>query len=280
MIDLATSLLFTAVFCTLTWTASGSSIAIAAAILAGLYFHRLEPIALASLFSLAFALWLATRPKLPNWAKGMIHVGALLLTLTLFQHLAPGFHNRLVFDRVRFSSDAVPFTMYLNFDKTLAGLLICFFLIRPWEKRLSPIHWKIALMTASLLIVLMAALAPMSGYVRLDLKWPALAWLWAMNNFFFVCLAEEALFRGYIQGGLQKLVPERFNWAPVMIAALLFGAAHFRGGAGYIAFATLAGLFYGYSYLKTDRLTVPMLVHFSLNLTHFAFFTYPALAPP
>ena len=47
-----------------------------------------------------------------------------------------------------------------------------------------------------------------------------------MANLFFVCMAEEALFRGYLQQRLsQWLGPGR-----LIVAALVFGAAHLAGG--------------------------------------------------
>lgn len=39
-------------------------------------------------------------------------------------HRLPGFHNLRVIDAVRFTPDAIPFTLYLNFDQTLIGLFI------------------------------------------------------------------------------------------------------------------------------------------------------------
>ncbi len=44
-----------------------------------------------------------------------------------------------------------------------------------------------------------------------------------------------------------------------------------------VGLATIAGLFYGYAYWKTNRLEASILVHFGLNLIHFVAFSYPAL---
>lgn len=49
------------------------------------------------------------------------------------------------------------------------------------------------------LIALLSVLIPISlltQYVRVDLKLPDQTWIWALNNLFFVCFAEEAFFRG------------------------------------------------------------------------------------
>lgn len=43
-------------------------------------------------------------------------------------------------------------------------------------------------------------------------------------------------------------------------------------------FATIAGIAYGYAYVKTKRIETSILVHFNFNLAHFIFFTYPVLS--
>ncbi len=46
------------------------------------------------------------------------------MALVLAMHKVPGFHNILLLDKVRFSDDAIPFTLYANFDKGMAGYLL------------------------------------------------------------------------------------------------------------------------------------------------------------
>lgn len=62
-----------------------------------------------------------------------------------------------------------------------------------------------------------------------------------------------------------------------LVQAALFGVGHYKGGIPYVIFASIAGLFYGYAYDKTKRIESAVVVHFGLNLTHFLFFSYPAL---
>jgi uncharacterized protein len=64
----------------------------------------------------------------------------------------------------------------------------------------------------------------------------------------------------------------------LLVASALFGLAHFGGGWLYVIAATLAGLGYGWAYLRTKRIEASMFVHFALNATHFLFFTYPFAA--
>jgi len=58
-----------------------------------------------------------------------------------------------------------------------------------------------------------------------------------LNNLLLVTLVEEALFRGYIQGGLSqrlKHLPYGENLA-LLLASLLFGLAHLSAGWQWVA---------------------------------------------
>ena len=95
-----------------------------------------------------------------------------------------------------------------------------------------------------------------------------------------VAFPEEALFRGYVQANLDRLFSSRWpfgQWLAILIAAVLFGLAHFQGGGGLIVLAGIAGIGYGAAY-RWGGLQGSVLTHFLLNLTHFSLFTYPALA--
>ncbi len=203
-------------------------------------------------------------------------VAIVVLSTVAYLHLLPGFANLKFFDQIRFAPDSLPFTMYLNFDKTAAGLLLCLFLLRPFERKtLGRTDLAVAAKTLAILVLTLLPAALVLSYVRLDMKLPAGAWLWTLNNLLFVCMAEEALFRGAIQGSLSRRIGEK---GAIMIGALLFGAAHFKGGPVYVALAAVAGLFYGAAFARTGKLQAAVLVHFGLNLIHFLFFSYPALA--
>jgi uncharacterized protein len=177
-------------------------------------------------------------------------VGMIALALSSFVGL-PGFNNLIVFDKIQFSFDSAPFTMSLNFDKTVVGISIYLFLLKKregvlWQEKDSFVTIK----TLAILVALMLPLALATHYVRIDPKLPPQTWLWALNNLFFVCFAEEALFRGLIQGGLTKLAANNFRWKwlPLAVSSLLFGLDHYEGGLPYILLAAFAGVFYGYAY--------------------------------
>ncbi|MGY3885007.1 CPBP family intramembrane glutamic endopeptidase [Aeromonas aquatica] len=238
------------------------------ALLAALWFERLSPIALlASLAGLLLA-WRTPRLSMP-WrgvSLGLVLLWAIALTL----HLVPGFDNPRVLDRVLAGPASVPFSLYLNLDKPL----IFFGLLLAWPALLGPggpIRWR----PLALLILPLAALLLLAwqlGALKPELGLPHWWWLFALNNLLFTCVAEEALFRGFIQ---QAIAKRRQIWVGILIASLLFGAAHLAGGPLLMLFAALAGACYGLAFLWSGRLSVAILLHFLFNFAHLAFFTYP-----
>jgi membrane protease YdiL (CAAX protease family) len=205
----------------------------------------------------------------------VIVVVALLLGL----HALPGFHNVTVARELVLSPDGAPFTLSLSFDKTVAGLVIIALLYRDRLRRRH--EWRDALRTAlpviPVTIVIVMGVGLAIGYVRFDPKWTSFFWIWATVNLFFTVLSEEAFFRAFIQRDIASVLAQwRFgNITAILVAALLFGLAHFAGGAKYVALAAIAGVGYGFALSRSRRVEMAMLCHFSLNATHFLMFTYP-----
>ena len=206
------------------------------------------------------------------------HAAFVALGVGLGFHLLPGSDNPLVIGPVRLTPDAVPYAMYLNLDKPLAG----FWLLLVWPAlSLHQGRWSwlrgmgIGLAAAAICL----GLALLLGEVAFAPKWPELGWLWAINNLLLVCLTEEALFRGYLQEELSRRLRARDGgeMLAIAIAAVLFGVVHAAGGLGYVLVATLAGVAYGIAY-RYGGLQASVMAHFGLNLVHFSLFTYPMLA--
>jgi len=110
-------------------------------------------------------------------------------------------------------------------------------------------------------------------------KWPASGWIWLLNNALLVTLAEEALFRGYVQERLTQWWRHHpwGAWAALAVAAALFGLAHYAGGGQGMLLAALAGGGYGVAY-RYGGLAAAVLAHLGLNAAHFGWFTYPMRA--
>lgn len=247
---------------------------------AALAMKQLSPAALVPIALLAIAAH-AVAPQRPRIWRYAGHGLFVVVGIALSLHALPGFHNSLVIDSVRFTPDAAPFTMYLNLDKPLVGIWLL--LALPWVAPKQ--DWRMALKAASITLVATAttcfAIALLIGMVEWAPKWPASGWVWLANNLFLVTVTEEAFFRGYLQGGLSRLLARRTygTAAAVCSASLLFGLAHAGGGWQWVLVASLAGVGYGWAYLR-GGFTSAWLAHVGLNTLHFCLFTYPMLAHP
>lgn len=208
---------------------------------------------------------------------------ALLIVLSLLSvafgvHAFPGFTAWDVVDTVKLSDSSAGYTMRYFLDKPLIGVFVLGLaysgLARSWSHWRDMLHrlWKPLL--AGLAIVY--ALSALLGYTRWDPTLSALFWPWAFKNLLFVCVAEEAFFRGFLQHQFAAMIPHRHaGIIALFITAMLFGIAHIAGGPTYVLLATVAGLVYGYAYYVTGRIEAAILTHFLLNAGHFLLFTYP-----
>ncbi len=205
----------------------------------------------------------------------------LLCAVGLMIKRVPGINNWPVLQGAYLTDDAIAYSMYFTFDKSLIGLLFI------WFSAYSLANggkWKPVMKTGFLCgLAAMVVLLPLSlilGYVKFDPKFSPLFFIWALNNLIFVSIAEEALFRGMIQQTMMSWWQNYKigKWLALIITAALFGAAHYKGGDKYMLLAGVAGLLYGYAYMKTKKIEASVLTHFMVNSTHFVFFTYPALA--
>ena len=238
------------------------------ALLTALWLERLSPVA--ALVSLAGLLLAWRTPTLPPPWRGVALTLVLLWALALTLHLVPGFANLKVLDRVQAGPASVPFTLYLNLDKPL----IFFGLLLAWPALLGPggtMRWRpLALLMLPLAALLITAWQ--LGALKPEVGLPHWWWLFAFNNLVFTCVAEEALFRGFIQQGVAS---RSKPWLGLLVASLLFGAAHLAGGPLLVLLAALAGACYGLAFLLSGRLSVAIAIHFLFNFAHLALFTYP-----
>lgn len=278
-----TIVLWTAIFCgsifvwMTRWRTAGA-ICLSFGYLLGLGTGNLHPLSLLSLLPLS-ACGLAFHRKLSLWPQVLAHFLFIATALALTLHLFPGFHNQLALPAQRFTPDAAAFVLYLNLDKPLVGFFLLLALPSLLGMDQSFRQWKTrALLIFGCTVACCLGLAKELQFLHWNPKLPQLGWLWAVNNLALVVPAEEALFRGYVQGGLTKAL-QRFPFAPYIslgIASVVFGCAHYAGGWQWIVLASIAGIGYGTAY-RGGGLRASILVHFSLNLTHFLLFTYPML---
>lgn len=201
----------------------------------------------------------------------------LALAIALSLHWMPGFHNWRLIGPERLTPNATPFTMYLNLDKPLSGLWLL--LVLSWTRpRYAPRQLWIGLGAAGLAVMLCLPIALLVGITEWSPKWPASSWVWLANNFLLVVAMEEAVFRGYVQGGLSRCLGA-WRHGPLMalgLSSVLFGLAHYAGGWPWMLLAGLAGLVYGCAF-RLGGLPAAIIAHFGLNAAHFFLFVYPML---
>ena len=85
--------------------------------------------------------------------------------------------------------------------------------------------------------------------------------------FLFIALPEEILFRGVIHRYLERVL----RWsqlATLLLSSVIFGAAHLNNPPNvgtYFLLATLAGIFYGRTFLRTGKVVPAAMVHLAVD---------------
>lgn len=249
-------------------------------VVVGLWAGLIELAALPFIAAFVLCAYLLGNAKLGTHQRVAGIVAVVVLSAAFMAHVVPGFANYKVISDATFSTGALPYSQYFNYDKALIGLALIAFCVPVCKERS---RWramlKATLPWSLLVFIVVVSLAVLIGYVRFDPKLPPELFLWAWINLFFTCIPEEALFRGFVQQGLQHRLRDSRHGELIALtaASVLFGLAHFAGGLRYIFLATVAGFGYGWIYQRTRAIESSILVHFMVNALHFVFFTYPAL---
>jgi len=222
-------------------------------------------------------LWLRTRAK-GRGPRLVLDLVLIHYCLALAFHKLPGIHNPMLFAGA-LSPESADYRLYWNLDKAFAA----FYLLEIVGRRERPIPDRRYLGFAVLAILLAMGLAWGAGFTRPEPKWTSLFLWWAPANLLLVALPEETLFRLLLQDHVETRLKAR-AWAvsaaavvAIVLAALLFGLSHFRGGWLYVASATVAGLGYGCAFRYRRNPWHPVLAHFGLNTLHFLVFVYPRI---
>ncbi len=96
----------------------------------------------------------------------------------------------------------------------------------------------------------------------------------AIGIFLLTGIPEETLFRGFVQGLLERWMGR--PWLALGAASVVFGMAHLNNGPRpdwrYAVLATLAGVAYGWVYRRTRRVAPAALTHALVDLTWVTFF--------
>ncbi len=136
--------------------------------------------------------------------------------------------------------------------------------------------WREVLINFALLAVITLPIGLLTGFIRPSAALPSLAAIASRGVliFFFVALPEEILFRGVIHRYLERVL----RWAPLAtlsLSSLIFGAAHLDNPPNvgyYFILASIAGWFYGRTYLRTGKVVPAALVHLLIDWVWAVFF--------
>jgi membrane protease YdiL (CAAX protease family) len=89
-----------------------------------------------------------------------------------------------------------------------------------------------------------------------------------LGTAFLIAVPEELLFRGVILNLLLRRLGDP-PWRALALASLIFGLAHANNPEQptwvYVVLASIAGWFYGLTYLKTGKVTAAALLHWMVN---------------
>lgn len=232
----------------------------------GVAFGFIQPLGLA--LAGAYMAWvLLAEDMLPRCLWQLVGLAG---SIALAAHLLPGFSATPIGEPQQLAADSPAFALRLSWDKLLVGLtLLAWWLGQP---DLAPRHGNRALPIALLTLLLVHALALALGLVAWQPKWPPSLWTWLALNLGVAVLAEELLFRGWLQ---PLLITRLGTWPGLLLTALLFGAAHLPFSPLFAVVAGVAGLGYGLVFHYSGRLWPALALHGAVNLLHFLLLSYP-----
>jgi len=250
--------------------------AMAVLLLAGLVGYATWLFVLLALGYVALSAWMQGQ-RLAPWAHTARIAVWLVASAGLVLHAWPGYDGLALAEEWVWKPGSLPTGFYFNHDKVLVAWSLLGW-VPLFGRSLSPPGplppWALSLSVAGGVGLLMA-LAAALGLIDWRPGLPAGFWIFAVANLLNTCVAEELLFRGVLQ---RWLMARGGAILALVAASVLFGIAHFPGGAAFVLVACGAGLLYGLVYLWTGQLVWAVLVHWGLNLTHLALFTYPMSA--
>lgn len=239
--------------------------------------RMLIDLALITLGAAALTLTLRLQQRSHGWLRLWLALPVVLLALLHGLHLWPGYGAWPIWQGVSVKACSLPAYWTLHLDKAVAGIILLLGLRGLW---LSPLPGRALHLLALSLggAALVLGLAWLTGFIRWQMQLPPYWAVWLLANLLLTVLAEEALFRGFLQRELGRLFSavRRGEWYALGLTAALFGLAHAGGGWLYASLAGMAGLVYGGLWLCSRTLFWPVLAHALVNAGHFLLFTWPA----
>lgn len=240
--------------------------------------NYIEPIGFTYLLVITLVLLVSCSKKIDNLIKIASFIFILIFGYNLISHKLPGFNNlQLIYEQ--FSPESTYYSLWLNYDTIFFATAI--FLTQYENISLKKFlqAWGIGVLFAIVSVIILGGLATWYELISLDIFISDIFWLWIWIAALYA-LFEEVFFRMYIINHLTSFNPQSKSllFFAVIFSTFLFAYKHFWGGVIYVGIAAVAGFLYAGSYIVSGRrIEASFITHFSVNLMHMVFFTYPFL---
>lgn len=236
----------------------------------------------ASLFSIV-PLWICQytlRNTQNPSTRFLLFSTSIFLSISLFLHFSPGFTNWKIVSDLTIGKHSYPLNLWLNFDKPFIGLFATAYLLPLIGSKRE--FWGLTKKVLPILGLMVIGLVVVSHYLKVvvfEPKIPSVFCIWAFQNLLFVCIPEEVFFRGFFQQELEQV----FDFKPlgvgfaIITTSILFTLLHIGWSPNFSAIGLIfcTNLFYGVLYHWAQAIEASILCHFSFNIIHFLFFSYP-----
>lgn len=234
-----------------------------------------------------FALFLLvyTRQLYAGRSSLSVIIWLLIIAVGLFLAIyrPHEFSYPLIFHAAELHEGGKPFTLHINSAKALAGYLVLLFLINQpdvpgktvCKSRLQ--QFAVALAFAFLILTVAWFVLDLHIYPK------SITYVLAFGiiNLLVTCVSEEAFMRLVFQAQLERFIANFTNKTAIyqgislFTTTLLFVATHAVASIELLIVFTLAGFLYGLVYTLTKNVFASIATHFTVNIVHFSFLTYP-----
>jgi membrane protease YdiL (CAAX protease family) len=129
--------------------------------------------------------------------------------------------------------------------------------------------WREALINFALFAVIALPFGLITGFIKPSTVLPSFPEIVGRGVFIFlfIALPEEILFRGVIHRYVERVL----RWsqlATLLLSSVIFGAAHLNNPPDvgyYFVLATLAGILYGRTFVRTGKVVPAAIVHLAVD---------------
>ena len=216
----------------------------------------------------------------PLLVRAILFTAIALLSFGLILHIVPGSNLLHIVKGITLSKESPAFDLSLSMNETMVGLLPLAFSIPLIRNRFQcQFVWKkTVLITVCLLLIFFVAGCFWHLFTYKP-KVPFFSLSFLFSNLFLSVIPQEAFFRGFLQRQFSLFFSKNsYKIISVLFSSIIFILIQIITHDMNIAFLSIsfiAALLLGLLYFITESIESVILAHFTLNIVHFFFFTYP-----